>query len=62
MTRLAPIAKALIGAAVAAVGAGATAAVDDRITVGEWWTVAAAGLAALGAVYVTPNRSADEPG
>jgi hypothetical protein len=52
---LKPIAKALVGAASAGVGAVAVAAVDDRITTGEWWAAAAAALAALAAVYYVPN-------
>lgn len=48
-------AKAIVGGLVAAVGAGATAATDDVITVGEWWTIAATGLAALYAVWQTDN-------
>lgn len=50
------IAKAITAAAVAFAGAGATAAVDDRITTGEWWAMVAAALAALGAVWAVPNR------
>jgi hypothetical protein len=51
------MAKALIGALAAGVGAGATAAIDDRVTVGEWWMIAATALGALAAVYATPNRT-----
>lgn len=49
------IAKALTAAVVAGVGAGATAAIDDRITYGEWWMIAAAAVGALGAVWAVPN-------
>lgn len=51
-------AKAIVGGLVAAVGAGATAATDDVISAGEWWTIAATGLAALYAVWQTDNGDA----
>lgn len=61
MTRyLTSIAKALVGALVAGVGAGATAAVDDIITYGEWWMIAAAATGALGAVWAVPWVPYDE--
>lgn len=41
--------SALVAGLVAGTGAGATAAIDDRITYGEWWLVAAATVAAAGA-------------
>ena len=59
MNTLATIAKSLTGALSAAVGAAATAAIDDRITTGEWWMVAAAGVTALAAVWAIPNSSID---
>lgn len=49
-------AKGLLAGAIAFVGAGATAAIDGEITMGEWWAMAAAGLVALGGVYGIPNR------
>ena len=57
---LAGMAKALTAALVAGIGATATAAVDDTITLGEWWAAAAAAAAALGAVYRIPNRPPDD--
>lgn len=41
--------SALVAGVVSGVGAGATAAIDDRITYGEWWLVAAATVTAAGA-------------
>lgn len=49
------IAKALVAALVAGVGAGATAAIDDTVTYGEWWMIAAAATGALGVVWAVPN-------
>ena len=50
------IAKALVGSLAAGIGAGATAAVDDKITTGEWWAIAAATVGALAVVYAVPNK------
>lgn len=55
MNLLRPIAKALTGAVATGVATGAVAAADDRITTGEWWTIAAATLGALAAVWAVPN-------
>lgn len=52
------IAKALVATAVAGLGALSTALVDDRISQGEWVTVATAAVVALGAVWGIPNRQA----
>jgi hypothetical protein len=48
-------AKALLAGAVALVGALATAAYDG-LTLAEWLTAGATGLAALAGVYRIPNR------
>lgn len=59
---LGTVSKAIVGGLVAAAGAGATAAADDVVTVGEWWTIAAAGLAVAYGVWQTPDtRSAYQP-
>lgn len=51
-----PSLKAIMAGAVAAAGAGATATVsDDRVSTGEWWMIAAAGLGAIAATWATPN-------
>lgn len=55
MDRLSPFAKAIVGAAVAFTGAVATGAVDNAITLGEWWAAIAAGTAAGGAVFGIRN-------
>ncbi len=52
------IAKALLAAAIATVGALATAAVDGGISLAEGLSAAAAGLIALGAVWGVPNAPA----
>lgn len=52
------IAKALVATLVAGLGALSTAMVDDRVTQGEWVTVATAAVVALGAVWGVPNRGA----
>ena len=51
----AEIRKAIVAALVAFTGSAATAAVDDRISSGEWWVIAAATAAALGGVWAVPN-------
>ncbi|MFC8520826.1 hypothetical protein [Streptomyces sp. NPDC057257] len=48
--------KAIVAAAVAGLGATGTALSDDRITSGEWWTVAAAVAGALGLTWAVPNK------
>lgn len=52
---LAPIAKALVAAAVALTGGIAVGYADDALTRGELWTAIAAGVAALGATWGVPN-------
>lgn len=60
MNTIAGMAKALLASAIAFVGALSTALVDDKalgdVTDGQWVTCVGAGLVALGAVYLTPNR------
>jgi hypothetical protein len=56
MNHPATYAKGILAGLIAFVGAGATAAVDNGITYGEWWVMAGAGLAALGGTYGIPNR------
>jgi hypothetical protein len=51
-----PIAKAIVGSAVAGLGSLAVAIQDDKVTPGEWVTVALAALTALAAVWGVPNR------
>lgn len=51
-----PYAKAIVAAVVAFTGAVATGAVDNAITLGEWWAAAAAGTAAGGVVFGVRNR------
>ena len=55
------MAKALVGAAAAGVAAVAVAAVDEQITMGEWWAAGAAAVAVLSAVYYVPNRKPVDP-
>lgn len=55
MNALKPIAKALTAAAATGTATAAVAAADDRITTGEWWTIAAATIGALAAVWAVPN-------
>lgn len=57
LDHLRPIAKAITGALAAGAAAGATAAMDDTITAGEWWVIAASVLGALAAVWAVPNRA-----
>lgn len=53
---LATVTKALMGGAVAALGAGVTATLaDDQVSTGEWWAIAAAGAGAAYAVWQTPD-------
>lgn len=49
------MAKALVAAAATGAATGAMAASDDVITAGEWWTIAAATIGALAAVWSVPN-------
>ena len=49
------MAKALVGATVAGLGAIATALVDERVTAAEWVGAAIATLLAAGAVWRVPN-------
>ena len=59
MDALGRIAKALVGAAIAFLGAVSTALVDDKsfgeITDGQWVVAALAGLVALSAIWAVPN-------
>lgn len=52
-------AKAWLAFAIAGVGALATAAVDNQITLGEGMTSLSAALTALGVVYAVKNAPAD---
>lgn len=54
--KLAPYAKALIGAAVAGLGSAAVALNDGHVTAGEWVAIASASLVTLGAVFGVPNK------
>lgn len=51
------IAKAVVGAAVAGLGALGAAVADNVITGPEWVAVAAATVAALGLVWGVPNAT-----
>ena len=63
MSKISPYAKAIAGAVVAFVTAGATATVSDNtITTGEWWMMAAAAAVAGGAVFGIPNGNSPEQG
>lgn len=55
MENLKPIAKALVGGAVAFTGAVATGYSDGVMQPGEWWFAASTGLAALAVVWGVPN-------
>lgn len=55
MSKVAPIAKALIAALVAGLGGIAVALDDNAISAQEWVTAAVAFLVALGAVFAVPN-------
>lgn len=58
------IAKAVIGALIAGLGALAAVLVGDvgidDVSAGQWCTIALATLTALGAVYGVPNASASK--
>lgn len=56
MKKIAPYAKAVIGAAVAGLGATGTALTDGHISPVEWVTIASATLVGLSAVFAVPNR------
>ena len=56
MNALKPIAKAIVGGLTAGAAAGVTAALDERISMGEWWAIALAFLTGLGVVYAVPNQ------
>lgn len=58
MDRVAPYAKAVIGALVAGLTALGTALADGAVSPAEWVGVAIATLGALGAVYAIPNIKA----
>ena len=55
-------AKAIIGAAIAALGAWVTAVADGGVTAAEWGSVAMAGLVTLAAVWGYPNVDAPARG
>lgn len=55
------IAKALVGSALAGLGALATALEDGAITGQEWVTIAVATVAALGLVWAVPNAARRDP-
>lgn len=57
MNAIAPIAKAVVGAAVAFISSLVTALGDNTISTQEWLTAGLAGLVALGAVWAIPNRT-----
>lgn len=54
-------AKAGLAGAVSFVSTVAVAAQDSVVTTGEWWTAAAAGLAAVAVVYGVPNTGPKAP-
>ena len=56
MKKFAPYAKALIGAAVAGLGAAGTALTDGSISGSEWVAIVSAALVTLGAVFGVPNK------
>lgn len=60
--RIASIAKAIVAAATAASGAFVAANADGVVSANEWFTVAIAAAAALGAVWVVPNKTATQTG
>lgn len=63
MSKIAPIAKAVIAALVAGLGSLAAVLVDDKslsdVTDGQWVAVAVAFLVALGAVFAVPNAPSE---
>ena len=56
LDKIGPFNKAIVAMLVAFFGAGATAAVDEKISYAEWWIIASATVTALGAVYGVPNK------
>lgn len=62
MSKLAPYAKAIIGALVAGLAALASALEDGSINSQEYVTIAAAFLVALGAIFAIPNASSSSSG
>lgn len=57
MTKLAPIAKAVAGAAVGALTALGTALADGAVTPAEWVAVALGFFGGLGIVYAAPANA-----
>lgn len=59
MSKVAPYAKALVGAVIAGLGVLGGFLVNDTslsaVTAGQWVAVAIAFFVALGAIFVTPN-------
>ena len=60
MSKVAPYAKAVVGALVAFLGT-LGAVMGDGVTGQEWITVALTTLASLGFVYYTPNKPKPAP-
>ena len=62
MSLLSNIAKAVVGALIAGLGALGTALVDDKslgdVTDGQWVTVVLASLVALAGIWAVPNKEA----
>lgn len=58
LAKLSPIAKALVGAAVAFTSAVALGLDDNTVSAREWAEAVTAGLIALGAVWAVPNSDA----
>lgn len=56
MNSIAPYAKAIVGAAVAGLGAAGTALTDGVVSGQEWVAIASATLVALGVVFGVPNK------
>jgi len=56
MQALSPFAKALAAGAVALGGAIVTAAQDGGISSGETWIIVGTTIAAVGTVFVVPNK------
>ena len=56
MQALSPFAKAIAAGAVALGGASVTAAQDGGISSGETWIIVGTTIAAVGAVFVVPNK------
>jgi hypothetical protein len=58
VNRIAPYAKAFVGAAVAGLGSAGVALNDGHINASEWVTIASATLVAFGAVFGVKNTTA----